>query len=186
MNSGVVFGRFRGEKTVLGLFPEFSPHPRLFPSTKQPVPAGCEWSGRYFVVDSPDRWFRPFRLDFGVVFGRFRTQKPVLELFPEFSPHPRLVFSEKQPGPVSFQRSGLVRVVDSSAGEIEHSEAGALFKTINFHKDLSISRSSLFLINFRLLEMLYQSNFRDDLRSQGVDSGGAGAYCGECGCFNRV
>ena len=98
----------------------------------------------------------------GVVFGRFRTQKPVLGVFPEFSPHTRLVFSEKQPAPVSFQRSGLVRVVDSSAGEIEHSEAGALFKTINFHKDLSISRSSIFLINFRLLEMLYQSNFRED------------------------
>ena len=116
-----------------------TPHCRLFPSTKQPVPAGCEWSGRYFVVDSPDRWFRPFRLDFGVVFCRFRTQKPVLELFPEFSPHPRLVFSEKQPGPVSFQRSGLVRVVDSSAGEIEHSGAGALFKTI-----LSSLKSSSF------------------------------------------
>ena len=73
-----------------------------------------------------------------------------------------MVFSEKQPDPVSFQRSGLVRVVDSSAGEIEHSEAGALFKTINFHKDLSICRALRFLVNFRLLEMLYQSNFRED------------------------
>ena len=94
-------------------------------------------------------------MDSGVVFHRFRNEKPVLGFFPEFSHTTRLVFSEKQPAPVSFQRSGLVRVVDSSAGEIEHSEAGARFKTFTKHKDIRISRALRFLVNFRLLEMLY-------------------------------
>ena len=111
---------------------------------------------------SPDRWFWSFRLDFGVVFHRFRNGKPVLEFFPEFSHTTRLVFSEKQPAPVSFQRSGLVRVVDSSAGEIEHSEAGARLKTFSKPNEICICRALRFLVNFRLLEMLYQSNFCDD------------------------
>ena len=69
-------------------------------------------------------------------------------------------------------------MVDSSGGEIEHSEAGARLRSLSKHNDFRISPTLRFLVNFRLLEMLYWPNFQIDPTSQGVEPVGAGTYLG--------
>ena len=56
---------------------------------------------------SPGRRFWWISMDSGVVFGRFRNQKPFLLVFTVFFPRPRVLLSTKQTVPADSERSGL-------------------------------------------------------------------------------